>query len=319
MTLTILEEKPSAEMAGRLEQFELLFTYPLGPTQRFRISHGNDYPLFFRAIGGGNSASFVAGDKRGEILGTLGAALRRVRLADGTLRVVAYVGDLKTRPGLDQGRTLVRLALEATRWCRARGALSAYGVVMDGTARLPADYSGRCGILPFSPIGKLGVFRIPVVTGQVMARPGFATSEADLQACRNDLLGDASAPLGGDARLRSLSPPEPLVLPDRSACGLLEDTRLAKRLFREDGSEMVSSHLSHFAYSTEQAGVRLIREALAQCAGKATALFVCVPYPDEAQFAALLADLPATPASATLFGAGLDLSNQRWNISSSEI
>lgn len=154
MTLTILEEKPSAEMAGRLEQFELLFTYPLGPTQRFRISHGNDYPLFFRAIGGGNSASFVAGDKRGEILGTLGAALRRVRLADGTLRVVAYVGDLKTRPGLDQGRTLVRLALEATRWCRARGALSAYGVVMDGTARLPADYSGRCGILPFSPIGK---------------------------------------------------------------------------------------------------------------------------------------------------------------------
>ena len=41
-----------------LARFEEQFTYPLGPGRTLRISHGDDYPRFFRAIG--DAACFVA-------------------------------------------------------------------------------------------------------------------------------------------------------------------------------------------------------------------------------------------------------------------
>ena len=65
--------RPGAELALALARFEEQFTYPLGPGRSFRISHGDDYPRFFRAMG--EVACFVA-ERDGVVLGVLGAALR---------------------------------------------------------------------------------------------------------------------------------------------------------------------------------------------------------------------------------------------------
>src|SRR5688500_3897167 len=68
-----LHGPPPPELARALAGFESEFTYPLGPDSFFHISHGDDYPRFFRAMG--EAACFVA-QRRGDgtITGTLGAA-----------------------------------------------------------------------------------------------------------------------------------------------------------------------------------------------------------------------------------------------------
>ena len=106
--------------------------------------------------------------------------------------------------------------------------------------------------------------------------------------------------------------------PDGSACGVLEDTRNAKRLISEDGSELVSAHLSCFAYNTVSAGARLIEIARRQLARLAfPALFVAVAQPDAKELGEFLPQAGLTTAPATVYGAGLPTGN--WNINSSEI
>ena len=68
-----LETVASSRLAGALERFERQFTYPLGSGRSFRISHGDDYVRFFRAMG--EARCFVAERDR-RVLGVLGAALR---------------------------------------------------------------------------------------------------------------------------------------------------------------------------------------------------------------------------------------------------
>ena len=50
MNVHALETVDSAPMAGALKRFERQFTYPLGSGRSFRISHGDDYVRFFRAM-----------------------------------------------------------------------------------------------------------------------------------------------------------------------------------------------------------------------------------------------------------------------------
>src|SRR4029077_10210784 len=107
MTLHALRDRPSSELARALAEFDSRFSYPLGPGRSFRISHGEDYPRFFRAMG--EAACFVA-ERQGEVLGTIGCALRRVLSPDGRERDAVYVGDLKVAPPARGGRVLVRLA-----------------------------------------------------------------------------------------------------------------------------------------------------------------------------------------------------------------
>jgi hypothetical protein len=106
---------------------------------------------------------------------------------------------------------------------------------------------------------------------------------------------------------------------DASAIGTLEDTRKAKRLIGDDGIEMVSAHLSCFAFSTPAAGANMLRWAC----GKAKALgmpalFVSVP---ASQFPALneaLGPIEKVVAPATIYGAGLE-PGVDWIINTSEI
>src|SRR3954463_4543761 len=106
MNVHRLTTAPSPELATSLARFEEQFTYPLGPGRSFRISHGQDYPRFFRAIG--DAACFVA-ERNGEVLGALALAATRVRNPDATERPAIYFADLKAAPAARGGLALMQL------------------------------------------------------------------------------------------------------------------------------------------------------------------------------------------------------------------
>ena len=317
------EEAPPAGVALALERFERQFTYPLGVGKSFHISHGEDYPCFFRAIGGiGAGVSFVAEGNDGEILGTLGVAVRPVQLPGGEVVTSAYLGDLKTAPDSRRARTLVALAAKAYSWGRGSGATTAYGVVMDGTPRSPSTYSGRFGIPAFGVVGHVCVLRLPIPANGGEEDAAYEARIETLENRYQVLSVGRFAPLGGGAEWRSSCEPMFLVTPDGCACGVLEDTRRAKRLLLDEGGEMISAHLSKFAYSDVRAGVLILRQALARCRQRtlAPALFVSVPEIDTAAFVRLLGDVPdIIQAPATVFGAGFAASHEPWNLSTAEI
>ena len=83
------------EIGLALARFEKEFTYPLGSEARFRISHGEDYLPFFRAMG---EPDLTVLEKHGEILGCL-ARVKRHLVLDGKADLEAhYLCDLKLRP-----------------------------------------------------------------------------------------------------------------------------------------------------------------------------------------------------------------------------
>lgn len=323
MNIHRFEDAPPGEIAAALARFERQFTYPLGPGRSFHISHGEDYPRFFRAIGGrGRAASFVASGETGEILGTLGVALREVLLPGGETVTSAYLGDLKTVPDARRARVLVGLSARAFVWGREQGAAAAYGVVMDGTPRSPSTYSGRFGIPAFAVTGHVGILRLPVPSFAAGEEEDVAAGDDDMDELHARLSTGRHTPLGGEAAERSERPAFPLVHPQERACGVLEDTRRAKRLLLDDGGEMVSAHLSKFAYADPMSGASLLRQALEHCArGKlAPALFVSVPEVDAATFTGFLKDLPGiVHAPATIYAAGFPADAAPWNLNTAEI
>src|SRR5947209_14573153 len=157
MTIHALRDRPTPQLARALAEFERRFTYPLGPGRSFRISHGDDYPRFFRAMG--PATCFIA-QKEDRVIGALGVAIRPLLMPDGNQRAVAYIGDLKVDPDARGTAVFLRLALAAVAWARPQ-VDAAFGVVMDGTAASPATYSGRAGIPAFLAAGKISVIRFP--------------------------------------------------------------------------------------------------------------------------------------------------------------
>ena len=109
-----------------------------------------------------------------------------------------------------------------------------------------------------------------------------------------------------------------LMNPDGSACGMLEDTRRAKRLISDDGCEMLSAHFSYFAYRDVAAGSRLIGAAIDQALHLGfPAMFVSVAETDATELGAALSQFAVHPAPATVYGTGLEPGF--WNINTAEI
>jgi hypothetical protein len=315
MTVHRLCGPPPLELARALADFEAQFTYPLGPGRSFRIAHGDDYPRFFRAIG--EAACFVA-ERQGRVLGTLGAALRSLTLPTGGERAVVYLGDLKVAPSARGGSTLPRLVRAARDWAAGR-ANAAFGVVMDGTPVTPERYTDRLGIPAFRALGNVMVRRLPTPKERAGPDARFVSPTDWAEACYRRLSAGRHASPGGQPGERSEMTPVWLTHPDGLSCGRLEDTRRAKRLFADDGSEMRSAHLSVFAYQDPSAGVALLRDALPRAARLGfPALFVAVAGPEAEAFRAALGDLPAVAAAATVFGTGLEPASL-WNINTAEI
>jgi hypothetical protein len=306
---------PPSDLARALAEFEAGFTYPLGPGRSFRIEHGVDYPRFFRAIG--EAVSFVV-IQEDRVVGTLGVAVQRLRCPDGKERPVAYLGDLKVAPQARGGGVLRGLARVALPWLLPR-VEAAYGVVMDGTAVLPRAYTGRIGLPQFQELGRVVVLRLPIGRVYREGDDRFQAASEHGWECFRRLSAGRYAGLGGRPVERSQHPPAWLLHPDGLACGLLEDTRKAKRLIANDGAELLSMHLSHFAFQTPAAGAELLAVARG-CCGRlgVPALFVSVSDADAAGLCQALGDLEAVTAPATIYGTGL-VSGPAWIINSSEI
>jgi hypothetical protein len=311
MSVLAFHEAPPADLASALAEFERQFNYPLGPGRSFRIEHGADYARFYRAQG--EARCFVRVEA-GRVLGVLCAALRPLLLPDGEVKRVAYIGDLKVAPEARAGMTLYLLGKAAIRWL-APQTDSAFGVVMDGTLAVPASYTGRAGIPAFARVGQVMIYRLTTHAGAKRQ----AASEVDVRDCFAELGHGRFACPSGRPEERSLTSPVWLMLPDGSACGCLEDTRNDKRLIANDGQEMLSAHLSCFAFRDAASGVRLIEMALTQAAALGyPALFVAVDIDDAAAFDALLpAGAEVVRATATVFGHNLPAG--RWLIPTSEI
>jgi hypothetical protein len=318
MKVQQLSGPPSTDFAGALAKFEEPFTYPLGAGRCFRISHGADYTLFFRAQG--TAACFIV-ESHGRVVGALGTAIRSLWIPQGTERQVAYFGDLKIAEDSRGGLVLMRLARAAEAWLRPK-VQAGFGVAMGGTSLTPDAYTGRAGIPSFIELGRLTILRISGLG--LSPRPGggdgdqmLATQEAGLACYRRLSHGRYGSPAGVAAE-RSEMTPIWLMTPDGLACGLLEDTRKAKRLISDDGSEMLSAHLSCFAYGDVVAGSRLIGVALSRALHVGfPAMFVSVAEKDGQELRAALSQFAVHSAPATVYGTGLEPGC--WNINTAEI
>jgi hypothetical protein len=297
-----------------MTNFERRFHYPLNTEQSFRTSHGDDYLRFYRSLG---AATCVAAWDEEAIVGVCAAALRDVQLPDSGTRRALYVGDLKIAEEARGRRILWRLA--QTMLARHRDIDAAYGVVVDGTPATPAAYTGRAGVPHFLPIAGVRLWRLPTLVDA-----GATTSAVPVVAAHGEtvfrwLARDRCYSLSGNPTLRSDAPVQWWMAPDGSACGRLEDTRRAKKLFLADGSELVSAHLGAFAYATPAAGERFLRDMLMR-ARRARFASLWVTAADSAQLPEMLQHPPAHTLTtrATIYGTGFD-DAPCWNLSSSEI
>src|SRR5262249_29169328 len=178
---------------------------------------------------------------------------------------------------------------------------------MDGTRVTPERYTGRLGIPPFRELGNVMVLRLSTKSDGGRRDDRFLSAAGPTADCYRRLSAGRYASPGGDPAERSEIAPVWLTHPDGSACGRLEDTRRAKRLIADDGTEMRSAHLSAFAFRDLAAGVELLHEAIRRAGSLGfPALFVAVPAAEAAGIRAALPGVEAVAAPATVFGAGLE-------------
>lgn len=314
MNILQLEAAPAASLAARLAEFEKCFSYPLGASSRFHISHGADYPRFFRAMG---EATCLVAEDDGEVCGTLAIVRRQMQTPDGAEVTMAYLADLKVGSKERYGRTLFHLLNTAR--SLARGVHGAFGTVMEGTAAVPSRYTGRLGIPRFARLATVAVLHcatMDVAGARVRtASPG----SHDGEACYKALSRGRFASIGGTPEVRTSISPVWLIAEGGEACGRLEDTRAAKRLWTMDGQELCSAHLSSFAYRDADSGAGLLRLACdhARQLGYPK-LFTTVPQELAETLLSKLAPMPVTQAQAGIFGFGIE-SGASWNLNTAEI
>ncbi len=316
--LCFQHEVPSGlELA--LREFEEQFSYPLGEGESFHVSHGGGYLNFFRAMG---QASLFVAMGREKVLGTLVGVRRPMRLADGQMISATYVCDLKVASGGLRGRVLLSLGRALEEVWRESGGGPGYGVVMQGTSQAPTAYTGR-GLLPgFTNVADLVIFRVPVREVEALDEEVRVVDLAEAQRIFIELTVSGIVPIGGMPSSRSTMIPVPLVLGDPvRAYGVVEDTRLGKRLVVNGGREMKAAHLSHFAFRSAEEGSRLVRAALSEAERAGfPALFVCVPAARAHALQKCLADLEPTVAPATVYGHNIGSDGgAEWWVHSSEI
>jgi hypothetical protein len=257
MKLIELSAPSDPEYSERLAAFERQFDYPLEEDQTFSIDHGPDYTAFFRAMGQAHSWILEADEI---VVASLSAVVRVMDL-QGHERRVAYIGDLKLHPSHQSRRVLFGLA-RGLQPLLERTADLAYGIVMDGTRVTPDAYTGRLGIAPFRPVASVHILRFDTLAFDG-AHDGIVASACDAET-GYALYSDLSAGVGleaSDSRLRSVMTPQ-WFASSETACGMVEDTRRAKRLYLRDGAELKSAHLSNFRFKVAASGRAVLEAAL---------------------------------------------------------
>lgn len=306
--------------AQALADFEHQFSYPLGEECRFRICHGDDYLRFFRAMG---QASLLVGGNGGVIQGSIVNVIRTFTFtADGHFPVggkVHYLCDLKILPASRGAMVLGRLLHETKRSIEASDSTLCYSVVMDGTDRVPPDYTGRLDIPRFSKLAEIAILRI---AGDDSDEPWGCreVSEDDFREISASIPQQGVRMERGDGVARSLMEPLYLVTAAGDACGVLEDTRSSKRLLLDSGEELVSNHLSGLRYETPRAAAVLLGDATRRSSrNHVPAIFVAVPAREAAALVPLLGEsFQVTIAPASIYGHGFE-SGMDWWIDTAEI
>lgn len=311
----VLKEIPPPELASALREFEADFRYPLGASRWFQISHGHDYTQFFRAIG--DASSFVATHDR-TVSGVISVARCRLRMPSDERVDAAYIADLKLRQP-PSGYTLLKLLRASVNWGRSQACTSGFSIVMDGTNRRPPSYTGRLGIPVYNELAKLTILRIPA-RREAAEEFAILSPPIDTRRCFEALTRVGIAIISGDPFARSKHQPCGLLLSSGRACGVLEDTLRCKRLYDQDGDEMLSAHLSNFGYQSTVDAVCLLKSAAFHCHLRGLpAMFVAVPRADsDAIVGGLGADSSIVIAPATVFGTGLP-DSLKWYVNTAEI
>ena len=313
MTVHVFHAPPPAPMGLALEGFEAQFRYPLGKATSFSISHGRDYITFFAAIG---DATLVVAEHQGHILGTLAAATRPLQLPDGSTRRTAYLGDLKIAPTSRNSVALGRILETMHTQLANAGIRSAYGVVMDGTGRIPPNYTGRLSIPEFTQIAQLSILQI--TTAHQPAESPTELPFIDWMHLHKSLPQRGVSSTGGTPALRSKMPPAHLGT--HRACGYLEDTRLAKRLLISPGKELHAAHLSQLAFEEIPDAALLLRQAINRCAALGIpTLFTATPPSIAPALINALSGIQVQIAQATIFGCGFGDISADWWLDTSEI
>jgi hypothetical protein len=302
------------EIGRALARFEEEFTYPLGPHARFRISHGEAYLPFFQAMG---ELDLCVLEEQGQIVGGLARVARHLSL-NGAARLPAhYLCDLKLRSISRGSFALPRLIRETKRIIEASDSHRCYCVVMEGTGKLPTDYTGRLGVPAFHRLGDISVLRLEA--GNTPHPSSIPVSGAVFEEVFHSLPRAGYSALGADRSLRSLIEPIFLVSNNGDACAILEDTRRGKRLVLDSGPEMISGHLSRLAFASPGAARRLLLDATAVARDSGLpALFTAIPASRSAAVIAGLHGIQFTTAPAAIYGHALE-SGHDWWIDTAEI
>ena len=327
MNLHRLNAPPEPWLGAALEDFERQFYYPLGAAGHFRISHGRDYLPFFAAMG---DATVLVAERDRRVLGTLARIRRQLEWRKAgtgcggvSTPAAHYLCDLKLGAAGRGTRALARLMGEARQQIIGSETQVCYAIVMAGTGRTPTDYTGRIDVPQFQPVGEISILRLAaeagIIPGAGQAESIIEANAAEALAVRTRLARAGFTVAGWAGDRRSQMPAVHLVEAAGQACGTVEDTRKAKCLWLENGPELLSAHLSGFAYAAPESGARLLRRALA--VGRATglpALFVAVPAGEAEELRSHLKGIQVLRAPAIIYGHGLP-AGQDWWVDTAEI
>lgn len=319
MKILHLSSPPSSELGVALAEFEQSFLYPLGSNQKFRISHGQEYLPFFRAMG---EVALLVAEHEGWVLGTVVLVRRIVRIRSESVtreEPAYYLCDLKLRPEWRRTPLLSRLISAAMRHIVSNGGQRCYGIVMDGTARMPTDYTGRMGVPLLAPLGEIMIMRLSPRGALPFEDTVQVAPVAQVEDLHRVLHGDGVSASSGLSVERALMTPVGLIDSTGEACGKLEDTRRGKRLYLETGEELMSAHLSNWAWTDARLGAKVLLQALSiSIQSGFEALFVALPRKSYPQVLPYLQQAQIQEAPATIFGAGFDPC-QNWWIDTAEI
>lgn len=246
-----------AELAPGYRRFEEESVYPLGGGRSFRVQHPAGSHAFFAAMG---PALHVLGIDDQGIFASGAVALRTLHLPCGTTSRCAYFGDLRVSLRARGSLALHRALRALETWVGERADLGV-GIVMEGTALTPSDYTGRVGLPAFYPVRHLDLW---LLSGDPPTPPTLGVRQTTWLALESELLRLAPGVVRPEVLLgqgRSEMAQQPLVTDPPGSCGILEDTRTVKRLILDDGKELRAGHLSCFAFNEPEAGASLLAHA----------------------------------------------------------
>jgi hypothetical protein len=317
MRIHAIDSLINPALAEAIDSFEKEFSYPLGPTNHFRISHAQNHSGFFQSMG--KSQSLIV-ERDGIVYGAIGAALRTIYTPHGSSIKAAYIGDFKVSEQARGSSAAYRLLKETQQWI-----LSAtnYGfcIVMNGTANSPLKYTGRLGITKFELLGEVSILRISIK--HVMDNKSWLVNQCnDASLLYKNLIAGRWSILSGVATMRSALQPQWFVSHNNSACGLVEDTRKTKKLFTLSNEEILSAHLSSFAYLSPFSGAEIIQMAMKYASQFGyKSIFVAVSVNDAPIFHKILSSYEITEAQASIFGnlPGSIISTRQWVVNTAEI